>query len=71
MNGTLSLWIIRGLLGLFFALVIFMGNRLYKTDDDFDVRLRAVEQAVVRIPLMAEDIKDMGKDVKTLLHRGQ
>ncbi len=64
-------WVVDGLLGAVALLGGFIIRREISRNDDQDERLRKVEQSCVQIETIKEDVKEVKRDVKTLLMRRQ
>ena len=51
------------------AIIGLSATREYARNDKQELRIRAVEQVCVTVPLMRDDIAEMKSDVKTLLRK--
>ena len=68
-SANIAIWCVNGLLALVLSLVGFEVSREFKRNDDQEARIRAVEQACVKVEGIQRDIAEMKGDLKILLRR--
>ena len=70
-NGTsgIVIWSAQAAMGLIVAVVAWNVTREFNRNDAQEIRLRAVEQAVVEIQFMRADLSEVKADVKDLMNR--
>ncbi len=69
LTSNIAVWCVNGLLALVLALVGFEARREISRNDDQEARIRAVEQACVKMNGIERDIAEMKADIKMLLRK--
>ena len=67
-NGNL-IWVVQGAVALVVGISGFTVAREFTRNDDQEVRLRTVEQAIVELSYIRRDVAETKADVKELKER--